>query len=144
MVIDTSAIIEALIAGPEASNIAAQLKHAETSRVTVPTVIYEATVVLASKRNIAVSEAEQIVRDFLTDFDISIAAITDRTASLAIDASARYGKGRHPAKLNFGDCFSYAGAKSFGLPPLRRQRFFVDGFGCRLISTSGMQSVTMH
>lgn len=118
MVVDTSAIIEALIAGPEAGTIAAQLENATTPRVTLPTVIYEATVVLASKRSIAVADSEQIVRDFLSDFDISIVPITDRIASIAIDAFARYGKGRHPAKLNFGDCFSYAGAKTNDLPLL--------------------------
>ncbi|MGF9562396.1 type II toxin-antitoxin system VapC family toxin [Neorhizobium sp. JUb45] len=118
MVVDTSAIIETLIAGPEAGKIAAQLENATPPRVTLPTVIYEATVVLASKRNIAVVDAEQIIRDFLNDFDISIVPITDRIASLAIDAFARYGKGRHPAKLNFGDCFSYAGARAAGLPLL--------------------------
>ena len=48
-------------------------------------------------------------------FDIDVLPASAETASAAIDAFARYGKGRHPAKLNFGDCFSYAGARSLGL-----------------------------
>jgi ribonuclease VapC len=118
MFIDTSAIIETLISGPQAANLVAKLRNTTTPRTTIPTVIYEATVVLANKRNVAVVEAEEVVRDFLSDFNISVVPISDQTASHAIDAFARYGKGRHPAKLNFGDCFSYAGAKSVALPLL--------------------------
>jgi len=118
MFIDTSAIIEALIAGPLAENLVDRLKNTATHRSTLPTVIYEATVVLANKRNVAIAEAEEVVRDFMNDFNVAVIPITDQTASLAIDAFARYGKGRHPAKLNFGDCFSYAGAKSSDLPLL--------------------------
>ena len=40
--------------------------------------------------------------------------VTRETAFAALDAFSRYGKGRHPARLNFGDCFSYAGAKAAG------------------------------
>ena len=40
------------------------------------------------------------------------------TAALAIDAYARFGKGRHPAGLNFGDCFAYACARHFDVPLL--------------------------
>lgn len=118
MVIDTSAIIEALIGGPRASSIEAKLKDPKARFLTVPTVVYEATVVLATKMNIAVPDAEQIVRDFLIELEVSVEPITDQTAKLAVDAFSRYGKGRHPARLNFGDCFSYAGAKGAQVPLL--------------------------
>lgn len=118
MFLDTSAVVEALITGPQAAHVAARMKVSTTRLHTSPTVIYEATAVLSTKLNISVPDAEDIVRQFMRDFNVSVAPITDQTASLAIDAFARYGKGRHPAKLNFGDCFSYAGAKAAQVPLL--------------------------
>ena len=76
--------------------------------------IFEAASVLSSKRKIAVSEASKILDDFLSALYVEVLPATRETASVALDAFARYGKGRHPAKLNFGDCFSYAGAKAAG------------------------------
>lgn len=106
MFLDTSAVVEALITGPQAKDVAARMKVSTTRLHTAPTVIYEATAVLSTKLNISVSDAEDITRQFMRDFGVLVAPITDQTASLVIDAFARYGKGRHPAKLNFGDCFS--------------------------------------
>ncbi len=58
------------------------------------------------------------VQRFVERFGISVLPASYEVASPAIAAFARYGKGRHPAKLNFGDCFSYAGARQSGLPLL--------------------------
>ncbi len=80
--------------------------------------MFETTTVLASRRQIEVSEAYVLLNDLLLELRAEIMPITDETASAAIDAFSRYGKGRHPAKLNFGDCFSYAGAKFAGVPLL--------------------------
>ena len=49
---------------------------------------------------------------FLTSLQIGVAAFTETHAQIAREAYRRYGKGRHPAGLNFGDCMSYALAKS--------------------------------
>jgi ribonuclease VapC len=54
----------------------------------------------------------------LRDVPIEIAAATLRQAEIAIEAFRRYGKGRHRAALNIGDCFSYALAKAMDLPLL--------------------------
>lgn len=57
------------------------------------------------------------VRDLdllIARFRIEIAAFTESQARLAHDAFKRYGKGRHPAQLNFGDCMAYALAKATG------------------------------
>lgn len=118
MFLDTSAVVEALIAGPEAGQIAVRLKSNSGSLVTFPTVIYEASAVIASKQRISVRDAEAVVREFMEEFGVSVSSITNETASIALDAFARYGKGRHPAKLNFGDCFSYAGARAANVPLL--------------------------
>jgi ribonuclease VapC len=118
MFFDTSAIIEFLLDGPKASELLAKLRDAAGPHSTNPMVIYEAAVVLAGKENLSVGEAERLVRSLLRAMDIAVVSIDDQTASAALDAFARYGKGRHPARLNFGDCFSYAGAKAAGVPLL--------------------------
>jgi len=55
---------------------------------------------------------------FLRTAGISIAPVTEEHAMAAQQAYSDYGKGRHPAGLNLGDCFSYALAKVWGEPPL--------------------------
>lgn len=54
----------------------------------------------------------------LARFNISVVSWNDSHASIAADAFVRFGKGRHDAKLNFGDCMSYALAKSLDAPLL--------------------------
>jgi ribonuclease VapC len=49
---------------------------------------------------------------------IDVRAVPPEARDLAIDAYARYGKGRHPAALNFGDCFAYACARAANAPLL--------------------------
>lgn len=118
MFLETSVLVEILIDGPQSLELLQRIYASEETKITGPTVIYETTVVLAGRQALEVADAERLVRALLAAMHVSVADITDQTASLAIDAFARYGKGRHPAKLNFGDCFSYAGAKSCGLPLL--------------------------
>lgn len=54
----------------------------------------------------------------LHTFSIEIVPVTAHEARIGHDAYGRYGKGHHPAHLNFGDCFSYALAKATGEPLL--------------------------
>ena len=115
MFLETSAIIEILLDTERSKALIAKLERSTSPRSTAPTVIYEASTVLAGKQNLDVLVAERLVRSMLSALDVEIQIITDETASVAIDAFTRYGKGRHPAKLNFGDCFSYAGAKAAGV-----------------------------
>lgn len=114
MFFDTSAIIEFLLDAPKASELLSRLQEAPGPHSTNPMVIYEAAVVLAGKQNLSISEAERLVRSLLQAMHVAVVSIDDQTASAALNAFSRYGKGRHPAKLNFGDCFSYAGAKAAG------------------------------
>lgn len=61
---------------------------------------------------------------WLVTRDIEVAPVDHALARLAADAFVRFGKGRHPAGLNFGDCFSYALAKSLGAPLLYKGNDF--------------------
>lgn len=54
----------------------------------------------------------------IEELGLSVVPVTEASARLALFAFRQYGKGRHPARLNFGDCFSYAAAKELGCPLL--------------------------
>jgi Uncharacterized protein conserved in bacteria len=118
MLIDSSAFVEILPLAPQRQDMFDRIDHAGTRLVTSATAIYETTLVLSRKTGKNVSIVRDFVLEFLDDLDMEIAVIDRSTAIAALDAFARYSKGRHPAKLNFGDCFSYAGAKAAGLPLL--------------------------
>jgi ribonuclease VapC len=82
---------------------------------TTPIAIYEAVLGVSRKRQWSVAEAETHVGDFLRAASITVQPIEPETAHIALEAFARYGRGRgHPARLNLGDCFIYAQAKVGG------------------------------
>lgn len=58
--------------------------------------------------------AREAVEDFLKSHDFEMVPIGEDEARLSFEAARRYGRGRHPAALNMGDCFAYACAKSHG------------------------------
>jgi ribonuclease VapC len=118
MFIDSSALVEILIDAPRRQDLLDRMAISPTPFSTSATVLYETTVVITSRTGKTVKEAYDFVSEFLTELNTEILPATRDTASAAIDAFARFGKGRHPAKLNFGDCFAYAGARSAGIPLL--------------------------
>jgi ribonuclease VapC len=63
---------------------------------------------------------------FLDDGEIERVAVDGRQAEAAIEAFRQFGKGRHPARLNIGDCFAYALAKTTGEPLLYKGRDFAQ------------------
>jgi len=85
------------------------------ARFTSPVAVVETTMVLSSLMRAEVLDVERVVGAFIAEQGVRVVAITSETAALALGAFARYGKGRHPARLNLGDCFSYACAKEHGL-----------------------------
>ena len=94
----------------------------EASTVRLSAVSYwETSVVVLSRRGASGLAAFE---DFAANARMRIEPVTESTARIAIDAWLRFGKGRHPASLNFGDCFSYALAKSMGEPLLFKGRDF--------------------
>ena len=71
-----------------------------------------------SKTTLSESEASGTVQQFLAASGIATIAIGADEAARATSAYARYGKRRHPADLNMGDCFAYACAKTKAVPLL--------------------------
>jgi ribonuclease VapC len=112
MFVDASAIIAILTGEPEADAFADVLAGA-AAPLTSPIAVFEAALGICRKRHASPAEAAADVHEFLDLSGIMVTPITGREAAAALDAFARYGKGRgHPAQLNLGDCFAYAVART--------------------------------
>ena len=101
IVVDTSALMEIALDGPLAEACSAVLESADDASMSAGT-LAEALAV-AGRRGVA-RGMETLVRGV----GIEIVPVTDATARRVSDAYGRWGKGVHPAGLNFGDCFAYA------------------------------------
>ena len=111
MVIDTSAIVAILRGEPDADALERRLVGAPI-RLIPATCVLEARLVLASRFG------EQVLGDvdlWLSRIEADVIAIDAELVDLATVAWLTYGKGRHPAALNFADCLSYAVAKRSGM-----------------------------
>ncbi len=118
MFVDASAIVAILTNEPERHALLAILDEA-LSPVTSPLALFEAATAVARKKQQVIADSEMQVREFLRIARISIVPPTEQEGAVALSAFARFGKGQgHPAQLNMGDCFAYAGAKMRGLPLL--------------------------
>ena len=114
MVIDTSAILAILTNEPERQVFNEAVEKARSPMMSAASFV-EASIVIESSRGY----------DGLRDFDLFLASagieivpVDIEQARAAREAFRQYGKGHHPAALNYGDCFSYALAKATGLPLL--------------------------
>lgn len=110
MFVDASAMVAIIAKEPEYSALSVALAVGLSS--TSPLAVYEASLGVARSLKLHPEAARDEVRKLLALFDVDILPITDADSDAALDAFARYGKGRHPAKLNMGDCFAYAMAKN--------------------------------
>ncbi len=117
MFLDASAIIAIVAREPEASALAARLGQA-SKVVTSAIAVYEATLGLAHVGNTSVESAQAVLDRFLSEIEAEIVSITAEHGRLAVKAFDRFGKGRHPASLNMGDCFAYACSQHLDVPLL--------------------------
>lgn len=107
MVIDTSAIVAILRNEPDASKLEKALVL-DPVRLVLATCVFEARMVLVSRRG---EHALAEIDLWLSKIEADIIPVDADLVDLATQAWLIYGKGRHPAGLNFADCFSYALAK---------------------------------
>ena len=114
MIIDTSALIAILQDEPERSAFTAALAAAEACAISAATFV-EASIVIDARYG---AEGVRTLDLLLLEAEVSVAPVDADQARLARIAYQRYGKGRHPAGLNYGDCFSYALAQACGEPLL--------------------------
>ncbi|MGL5114908.1 MAG: type II toxin-antitoxin system VapC family toxin [Beijerinckiaceae bacterium] len=108
---DASAIVAILLREPRYEQLFAVLQDSGEA-FTSPVSVYEATMAIARELELPQTAAHERVMRFLNSVGIEVAPITLDIASAAIFAVERFGKGRHKAKLNMGDCFSYAMASA--------------------------------
>jgi ribonuclease VapC len=121
MVIDTSAFAAIFFAEPERQDFLAAITAAGTRLVSAATVL-ETGIVLEARQGESAGREFDL---FVVRANLQIVPVDAEQADLARSAWRKYGKGRHPAALNFGDCFVYALAKSSGEPLLSKGTHFV-------------------
>lgn len=109
--VDASAMIAAITFEPGADQIFPIFVESQ-NLLTSPVALWETVAALVHQKRMSVHEAEVQVTDFITGLKIAIVPIGEAELAAALDAYARYGKGRHSARLNMGDCFAYACART--------------------------------
>ena len=121
MVVDTSALLAVLFGEPEADRIARSIASDPRRRASALTVLETAIVVEARKGEPGGRELDLL----LHRIDLENVPLTASHVEVARDAWRRFGRGKHPANLNIGDCCAYALARVSGEPML----FKGDDFG---------------
>jgi ribonuclease VapC len=114
MVIDTSAILAMLLNEPEASDFEQRIA-ADPVRLISAATLVEAVIVIESRLGDAGGREFDL---WLHKLDAVVVPVDADQAQMARRAWRRFGKGRHPAGLNYGDCFAYALATTRGEPLL--------------------------
>ncbi len=114
MIVDTSAIVAILLREPEADAFIDFIGVEGNCKIASPTLL-ETSMVLAGRHGPAMLEK---LDAYLSGASIETIPFTADHAAVARQAFLRFGKGRHPAGLNYGDCISYAVAKLEAVPLL--------------------------
>lgn len=120
MVIDSSVLIAILRREPERQAFQAAIISADVRLISAMTKLEASIVAIGS----GPSEAAQDVDDLLSSLSIEFVPFDEHQADIARDAYVRFGKGRHPAGLNFGDCAAYALAMAEAEPLLFKGTYF--------------------
>ena len=114
MVIDSSAFVSIVLLEVDAPIFLGKMVSADLLKTSAASLM-EASIVLLSRGG----QLKVVAFDaLLLAYDVEVVPVDRGQVLIARDAFARFGKGRHPAGLNFGDCFSYALAKQTGDPLL--------------------------
>ena len=110
MTLDTSALVAILFSEPGYLQLVDRILEAEAVRVGAPTLVETALVFGRRRGAPAGREVEELVREL----GVTVAPFGEVEWHAAIGASTRFGRGRHKASLNFGDCLAYATAHVAG------------------------------
>ena len=120
MIIDTSALVAIFDQEPEAERIVRTLASAPERSLSAANLV-ETGIVMQARRG---DDGARDLDLLLAKLRVDIAAVTASQADIARKAFRRYGRGRHPANHNFGDCFAYALAKDKSAPLLSKGNDF--------------------
>ncbi len=117
MFVDASALTAMIVDEHDGIALMRRMEKAGR-RLTSPIAVWEATLAVARLTGRSFAETKQGLDRFLDLGGVELTAIPAEVTTLAIDVYDRFGKGRHRARLNMGDCFAYACARHFGQPLL--------------------------
>jgi ribonuclease VapC len=114
MVIDTSAMMAILTRDPAADRLVQAVEADGTRLVSAATVVEASLALLGRYGEAGDPQLDRLLRGIGAE----VVPVGEEQVALARDAALRFGRGRHPAALNFGDCFSYALSVARGEPLL--------------------------
>jgi len=114
MIVDTSAVMAIFFQEPGYQEITHKLIQADDVGIGTPTLV-ECGIVLTARME---RDGRGMLSRFLEEVGIITIPFTEPHYRAAVNAWIKYGKGRHPAALNFGDCLTYATARLAGMPLL--------------------------
>ena len=119
IVLDASAVVAILLNETGFEQLTARL-IADSDRCISPMSLVEAVMALARRY----TDPMPAIDAFMQRYQVVLSTVDSVQANLAVKAFLTYGKGRHPARLNLGDCFTYAAAKALNAPLLYIGRDF--------------------
>lgn len=114
MIVDSSALLCLLLGEPESERVADSLENSARTLIAAPTLL-EASIVAEARLG---PRGVLNLQGAMRAAGIDVVAFTAEEAQVAAEAWRRFGRGRHPANLNYGDCMSYATAATHQAPLL--------------------------
>ena len=136
MVLDTSAVLAILQNEPERRQFNEAIEAADTRSLSTASFV-ECSMILESRYG---ADGVRDLDLFIAKAQVSLVPVDEEQADLARRAFRKYGKARHPAGLNFGDCFSYALSKALEEPLLFKGNDFAHtDVNCHSASTAGKE-----
>ena len=123
MFLDASVVTAIALSEPEAPIILEKIDTADSVYVSA-IVVFEAAMALARVKGLSPEHASELIDRIITELDARLVPIDGAMALEALKAASRFGKGRHKAALNLGDCFSYAAAYVLRVPLLYKGNDF--------------------
>ena len=122
MVIDTSALVAILQNEPERRRFNEAIEEAESCSISSATLVETSIIIESRYGSLGLGDLDLLI----SKAEIAVVSLDLDQALIARQAFSRYGKRRHPAGLNYGDCFSYALAKFLGQPLLQKGTDFAQ------------------
>lgn len=123
VVLDTSALAAVVLGEPDAESLLATMQRSVGDLTISAATAVEVGIVVEAKQG---PEATTDLRQLLDALQVVVAPVDEEQVAVAVAAWRRFGKGRHPAALNLGDCFSYALAKALGAALVFKGRDFAQ------------------
>lgn len=109
-----ASVLVAILGGEDGADALADRLEAAHQKLCSPMATWETMAALRRSHGVPIPRARLRIARFVTEIGLESVPIGPREYELAADAYERFGKGRHPAGLNMGDCFAYACAKAHG------------------------------